>query len=96
MAVCGGNWTSQNSHCPCLTNDDVVWQAGGEPSCFCAANNGFILQNKVSSRGSTCSPATVTQSRWTQARRNALSNLIGRDQEPGSEAEISTAFVIIV
>lgn len=71
----------------------MMWSGSLEENRFCAANNGFILQNKVSSRGSTCGPATVTQSRWTQARQNALSNLIGRDQEPESIAEISIAFV---
>lgn len=50
-------------------SDGVAWQAEGEPGLFCAANNVLVLPNKVSARGSTCSPATVTQSPSARTHR---------------------------
>lgn len=57
--VGGGVWRQLDLQEPSLSlfdqhSDGVVWQAAGEPR-FCAANNVFVLPNKVSARGSTCS-----------------------------------------
>lgn len=72
--VGGSVWKQLDLQEPSLSlfgqhSDGVVWQAEGEPGRFCAANNAFVLPNKVSARCSTCSPATVTQSPSARTHR---------------------------